>query len=92
MWLRRRSHQREQAVPETAAASNYAPTFLVYIGRRSLMGPPEAGAVAALKACATREARALGYRQPYGLVVWQQPDGRWSALVPWSSGLESSDD
>jgi hypothetical protein len=33
----------------------------------------------------TREAQTVGYQRPYGLVLWQEDDDRWSILVPWQN-------
>ncbi len=68
-----------------AERSGYGPTSILVFRNRSALPCPELepALLECFKRQVTCDAQALGYRQPYALVVWQEENGHWTVVVPW---------
>lgn len=77
----------EPPPPGAPTGSIPAPASIWVFARRRTMssGGLDPAALEVITRQVTREAQTVGYQRPYGLVLWQEDDDRWSILVPWQN-------
>lgn len=79
-------HINELAPPEPIENVEYGPeSTLIFTNREAkATWPLDPAVLAFFKRQVALEAQAIGYGSPYTLMMWQEEDGRWSVVVPWS--------